>query len=331
VRYEKLGEDKTIDFLKEYDGHYLTHLVFLKDKHIFFAASHQVMLIYEKSHHVIVVLGDPIGNKEYFSQAIAEFQAFIDEYGYKATFYQVSESLLSMYHDYGYDFFKLGETAVIDLEHFGLVGPKYRDFRNILSRFQRDGYCFEISEQQLSDDLYLSLKQVSDEWLDGRKEMGFSLGWFDKTYLERSPIAIIKESQTNEIIAFASIMPSYDDNQSASIDLMRFKKNIPNNAMMFLILHILMYYKEQDYKFFNLGMAPLSNVGAARNAHFREKIAHLVCKHGKHFYSFDGLRKYKDKFDPKWEARYLAYDDLTLLPSSLIEATLLIHSHKIKG
>ncbi|HHX60235.1 MAG TPA: bifunctional lysylphosphatidylglycerol flippase/synthetase MprF [Epulopiscium sp.] len=324
-RYEELDEEKLGSFLNDYNGHYLTHLIYLKDKHIFWAVGGKVAIVYEKSHNIIVILGDPIGEAESFGEAISEFQEFIDEYGYKSAFYQVSESLLSIYHDHGYNFFKLGETALVDLEAFDLTGAKKKDFRNILSRFKRDGYVFELFTT-LPDELFGPLKEVSDEWLQGRNEMGFSLGRFDEGYLKHSPIGIIKEVATGEIIAFASVMPSYNKNQSASIDLMRFKKETPNSTMTFLILNLLISYKENGYKVFNLGMAPLSNVGKAQSAHSSEKIAHLVTHYGNHFYSFDGLRNYKEKFDPKWGARYLAYEDMVLLPSSLIEATILIHA-----
>lgn len=324
IRYEAFNKEKLESFLSKYKGHYLTHLIYLKDKHIFWAADNTVAIVYEKSHNIIVVLGDPIGEKKQFSEAISEFQIFIDEYGYKSAFYQVNESMLPIYHDHGYNFFKLGETALVNLENFNLIGSKQKDFRNIMSRFKRDGYIFELF-QVLPDHLFSSLKEISDEWLEGRSEMSFSLGKFDEEYLKFSPIAIVKKIDTDEIIAFASIMPSYDEGQSASIDLMRFKKETPNSTMTFLILNLLLAYKEKNYKLFNLGMAPLSNVGKAQNAHLSEKIASLVTLYGKHFYSFDGLRNYKRKFNPKWEARYLAYEDMTLLPSSLIEATILIH------
>jgi len=327
-RYEgKVDENKFKDFLDKYSGHYLTNLIYLNDKNIFWSTSNKVAIIYQKSHNIMVVLGDPIGDDKYLSEGISEFQKFIDEYGYKAAFYEVSDSLLPIYHDYGYDFFKLGETALIYLEEFDLLGSKQRDFRNVMSRFQRDGYTFELF-QNFSDDLFEQLKIISDEWLEGRKEMGFSLGQFDKSYLKHSQIAIIKHVETSEIIAFASIMPSYDKNKSASIDLMRFKKEVPNNTMSFLILNLLINYKENGYKIFNLGMAPLSNVGKTQKAHFTEKAANLFMRHGNHFYSFEGLRNYKNKFDPHWEARYLAYEDITVLPSSLIEATILIHTDK---
>ena len=33
------------------------------------------------------------------------------------------------------------------------------------------------------------MKAVSDIWLNGRKEKGFSLGFFDEAYLQQAPIA----------------------------------------------------------------------------------------------------------------------------------------------
>lgn len=327
-RFEIMDETKLKNFLDTYNGNFLTHLIYLNDKNIYWAVSNNVAIIYQKSHNVIVVLGDPIGNDKYFKDGINEFQKFIDEYGYKIAFYQVSESFLPIYHDYGFDFFKLGETALVNLDEFELVGPKNRDFRNIISRFQRDGFVFELFND-FPIELLKQLEAISDEWLNGRKEMGFSLGRFVENYLKHSPIAIVKHVESNEIIAFASIMPVYDNNISASIDLMRFKKEVPNNTMTFLILNLLNSYKDSGYKIFNLGMAPLSNVGKTQSAHSSEKLANLVTHYGNNFYSFDGLRNYKEKFSPHWESRYLAYEDISVLPSSLIEATILIHSAEL--
>lgn len=329
--YETVDEERVYEFLQKYEGNFLTNLIFLKDKHLFWSKNNKVLIQYEISHNLAIVLGDPIGEQKYFNEALMEFQSFIDEYGYKSVFYQVSEKLLPFYHDHGYYFFKLGETGLVELDNFDINSSKSRDFRNVLRRFEKDGFIFEMyDDNSIDDNLFLSLKKVSDEWLGDREEMGFSLGWFNKEYLNKSKIGIIKNKETEEIIAFASISRSYDNHKSASIDLMRFKKEVPSNTMTFLILNLILRFKEDNYKIFNLGMAPLSNVGVAHNAHIQERFAHLVFKYGKHFYSFDGLRKYKNKFDPRWEGRYLVYEDLILLPSSLIEVTWLIHSKKKK-
>ena len=328
-RYEKVDDIKLQLFLENNTGSYQAHLLFLNDKHLFYASSNKVVLAFEKSHNIIIVLGDPIGDKEHFSEAIVEFQRFVDEYGYKSAFYEASESLLSLYHQHGYYFFKLGETALIDLKSFDITNSSSRDFRNVLSRFKRDGYEFELlSPNSIDTNLYENLKEISDEWLDGRNEMGFSLGIMDKIYLNRSQVGIIKSIETQTIIGFVSLIPKYDKDKSTSIDLMRFRKEVPSNTMTFIIINLILLLKAEEFEMLNLGMAPLSNVGDEQNAHFKEKIAHLIFKYGKNIYSFNGLRKYKEKFNPIWKGRYLAYEDLTLLPASLIEATILIHSKK---
>lgn len=327
-RYEEIDVDRVDRFLRENTGSYLSHLIYLKDKHLYWAQSQKVLIAFEARHNVIIALGDPIGNEEYFDEALDEFHNFVDEYGYKMVFYEVGEKFLPLYHEHGYYFFKLGEMALVDLEDFDIKSPKSRDFRNVLSRFKRDGYYFQmIDGKDLDDALYDELFSISEEWLKGRNEMGFSLGFKDRFYLKQSPIGLIRNEETKEVIAFASLMPKCD-NKTYSLDLMRFKEDIQKNTMEFLILNLIIYLKEQNFKIFNLGIAPLSNVGVAQNAHFKERMAHLVYKYGKEVYSFGGLRSYKEKFNPTWESRYLAYDDFTIFTSSLLETSMLIHTKK---
>ncbi|MCX6876603.1 MAG: hypothetical protein NTW21_22765 [Verrucomicrobia bacterium] len=40
--------------------------------------------------------------------------------------------------------------------------------------------------------------------------------------------------------------------------------------------------------------------------------------------NFQGLRSYKDKFNPEWEPRYIAVQSTWSLPSALLGATALI-------
>lgn len=128
----------------------------------------------------------------------------------------------------------------------------------------------------------------------------------------------------DKIIAFATIMPVYDE-VSISVDLMRFDHNAcPNGTMDALFVNLISWSKQQNYKYFNLGMAPLSNVGLSPFAHEQEKLANFVYKFGNHWYKFSGLRNYKEKFHPDWEPRYLAYPKFISLPTLLIELTILI-------
>ena len=56
-------------------------------------------------------------------------------------------------------------------------------------------------------------------------------------------------------------------------------------------------------------MAPLASVGEQRGAHARERLARLLFQRGEQWYNFQGLRFYKEKFDPEWVPRYMAYQN----------------------
>lgn len=320
---EKVDMNKVKEFLtKTTSGNSLTHLTYLGDKKVYWALNGEAMIPYTKFNDKIVVLSDPVVPRERLSDCIQEFQSYLDIYGYKASFLQVAEENLSIYHDNGYYFFKLGEEAVVNLETFNLVGSKMSSFRNILRRFEKDGYSFKIINPPYTKEFLEKLKNISDEWLGGRKEKSFSIGWFNEAYLKKAPIAILKYNNTDEIIAFVSLMYCYDG-KSIAIDLMRFRKKVPNSTMEFLFLNIILYFQEKGYKRFNLGEAPLSSVGLTPGSHLLEKFARLIYNYGQVFYSFSGLRRFKQKFKPEWEAKYLAYSSFLSLPDILIDTSVM--------
>ena len=327
-RFQKFNKDLADQFFKSNQGHHLSHLIYLGDKNLFLACKGQVLIAYSLYSDKAIVLGDPMGEKDLLSNGIQEFQSFIDAYGYRAAFYEVNEDMLSLYHDNGYFFFKLGEEAVVDLEGFDMTGSSRRNFRNIVNRFEKDGYRFEVLKPPFHDELLNELQRISSEWLGRRNEMGFSIGWFRREYLQNASIAIVRNLSDNSIIAFVSLMPQGKDSQSIGIDLMRFKSNVPNSTMDFIFIQLLLHFKEQGYRHFSFGVAPLAKVGSAPRSHKTEKIAHFVYKHGNPIYRFEGLRKFKDKFGPHWEPKYLAYPQLVSLPALLIEISMLVNQKK---
>lgn len=78
-------------------------------------------------------------------------------------------------HDLGFDFIKNGEEGYVTLKDFSLSVRKR--WEGII-KFEREGYTFEMIEPPFSKELIQELKQVSDSWLDGQLEKGFSLGFW---------------------------------------------------------------------------------------------------------------------------------------------------------
>ena len=105
------------------------------------------------------------------------------------------------------------------------------------------------------------------------------------------------------MVSFANIIPSYT-NEVGTIDLMRHhKEKAPSGSMDFLFIHLFEYMKTENIHYFNLGMAPLANVGQSRKSFIQERIAALIYEFGSEIYSFQGLREYKEKFASKWQPK----------------------------
>ena len=86
----------------------------------------------------------------------------------------------------------------------------------------------------------------------------------------------------------------------------------------------MLYGAREGYARFNLGMAPLSGLETQVLAPVWSRIGNLLFKHGESFYGFQGLRAYKEKFNPVWEPRYLAAPARLGLPVVLLDAAALI-------
>jgi len=71
-------------------------------------------------------------------------------------------------------------------------------------------------------------------------------------------------------------------------------------------------------------MAPLSGLETHELAPVWNRIGGFIYRHGEHFYNFQGLRRYKEKFDPVWEPRYLAAPGGIALPKILLDVAGLI-------
>lgn len=329
-RYKDADLEEIDKFYNDIDyGTIFSHLVYLKDKKVFWSEDGESLIMYSKYKDKIIVLGDPIAKRENLYSTIEEFQNFTDIYGYDVVFYEIEEKNFSVYHDAGYYFFKLGEEAVIDLQEFNLVGSKKSSFRNTLKRVEREGYSFSIIEPPFSEEKISQMKEISDKWLGSRKEKGFSLGWFSEDYIQRGPVAILKNEEENKIMGFVSLMNA-NDGETVAIDLMRIDKSAPNASMDYLMLNLFLAFKDKGYKNFSMGEAPLSNVGFNMHSHLQEKLARLVYNSGNIFYSFDGLRRYKSKFSPTWQPRYLAYPKFMSLPEVFVNLCSLIANSKEK-
>ncbi len=305
-------------------GGEFAHLSFMRDKHLFWAAEHRCVVAYGSVRNRLVALGSPCGPQNEIDRAILEFRRHADTQDRVPVFYEVLEPDLAHYHDAGFDLFKLGELAIVQLDEFSLAGKRWEDLRQAVNRSTKEQLTFEIVDPPHDSALIAEVREVSDAWLadKGAAEKGFSLGRFDGDYLDWSPLALVRRA--GQLIAFANIVPPYGPNGTASVDLMRHVNDAPRSTMDFLFAKVMLWSQAQGHKQFSLGMAPLSRVGDNPYARINERLASLAFRYGNNLYNYQGVRRYKDKFKPEWTGSYLAYPRGIWVPGLLIDIAALV-------
>ena len=299
------------------------NLALLGDKRLLFDESRSALIMYGVIGQDWVAMGDPVGPVDLQAQLVWRFRELCDQYHARMVFYQVGEETLPLYLDMGLTLLKLGEEARVPLGEFSLEGNRRKSLRHAVNRVKREGCVVEVISPGDVPRRILELKNVSDDWLAGRKtaEKSFSLGRFQPDYLARYPVFVVR--QESRIVAFANTWLGAGK-EELSVDLMRHVREAPSGVMEYLFVETMLWGKQQGYQWFNLGMAPLSGLESRSLAPVWNRLGHLVFRHGEHFYHFQGLRQYKEKFAPTWRPRYLASPGGFALPQILADIATLI-------
>jgi phosphatidylglycerol lysyltransferase len=305
------------------------NLALLGDKCFLFNEAGTAFLMYATRGHTWVCLGGPVGPKAERAELAWRFRELSDLYGGWPLFYEVPSEDLPLYLDMGSTLLKLGEDARVPLGDFSLSGVNRKALRGSVNRVQRLGCRLEIVPKEGVPAILQELHQVSDDWLATKRtrEKGFSLGFFQEGYLQRYPCAVVRLE--GRIVAFANLWLGAGK-EELSVDLMRHSSLAPHGIMDFLFAELMLWGREQGYRWFNLGMAPLSGLEDRTLAPFWNRAGAFVFRHGEDFYNFQGVREYKAKFDPVWEPRYLAAPGGITLPMALLDLAALI-SGGVKG
>ncbi len=282
------------------------------------------LCLYRTIGPYLLVFADPSGQPADRGALLDDVFAFARTIDRRPAFYQISAEWIPLLHDRGYHFFKLGEEALIPLSRVTLEGHAGKMYRQVLRRAERDRLTFRVLQPADIRPRLREFATISRAWLEEKQlaERQFSLGFFDETYLLRFPCAVVEDAATGHLVAFANLLEG-PRREELSVDLMRHGTD-PRQVMDFLILSVLLDGQRAGYRTFNLGMAPLATVGAHRGAHVRERLAHLFFQRGEHWYNFQGLRFFKEKFDPDWVPRYLAYQNPWEWPAAIAHASALI-------
>lgn len=281
------------------------------DKQYFFDASGQSGVAFHVNRGVALCLADPAGDPKRFPTLINQFEDLCFSNDWLPAMIHVGDEYRKLYERHGYTMQKLGQEAVMSIENFQtkLAGEKY--FRQIRNRFDKHGYSCELLKPPHHQAVLDRFQTISKEWLSrgGRAERRFVMGYYTSEYLQTCEVLIARDA-AGTIQGFVNLVPADFDREEGTYDLLRHSQKALGNINDYLIMNLIAYLSEQNYKRLNLGLCPLVGLDEDTDEEKNrliDGVMRLAYANGDRFYSFSGLHRFKAKYEPEWSDRYMAY------------------------
>jgi lysylphosphatidylglycerol synthetase-like protein (DUF2156 family) len=281
----------------------------LSDKHYYFEEGVEGVVAYALWWNVAMVLADPICRPDCRERLVHGFIRHCRNCDWKPVFYCSHHSNRDIYERAGFQMVRIAEEARLRLAEFRLDGARFQNLRTARNKARKNGLVFGWyggDGAQMDEKLEEQLLDLSRDWLMRKRggEMGFDLSSFDLQSIREKGVAAVL-SPSGRLEAFATWHP-YGNGRGRCLDLMRSHAEA-RDVMDFLILEAMQSFRDQGVDEISFGGAPLANTSDPSEHSMHDRAIRFVFENLERFYGYKRLFFFKQKYQPSWEARYLAY------------------------
>lgn len=290
----------------------------MMDKRVWFddSGSHAVAYHCQGTHCVALA---PLGEADQ-GGTMWQFQEVMARRGYQVIWYGLEEAALApkLHHVA----VKIGESAVIDLTHFSLQGAKIADVRHAVTHIEREHVTFSwYAMDELPEHHLTELDQLYTKWQHAKHapNLTFTLGFYPFPLIPEGQVLVAE--QKGALIAVLSFYPA-GEGKGMVLDLMIHNPTASNGTIEAALAHAALHFQAEGQRELNLGMAPLADVTETGEQPLVKKLRNVLFDRFNRFYQYKSLYRFKNKFLPTWQPRYLYVPDYVGLPSYLTSVML---------
>ena len=254
-----------------------------------------------------VALGPPAGPPETAPAVLAGFHGWCRERGLRAVVCGLPADLTGAARDAGFSLTPAGAEAILDPRRVEPRGRRWREVRAALNRAPARGLRFRWLSPEERADRRHEIDAVSQAWLRAKRplELRFAFGGAG-ALLDPTARAAIAEDPHGRIAGFVTWVPARG---GWMLELLRYRPGVMAGLADFLAAASLLTFRDEGCPYASLSGAPLASLDGAPSwtlAALRRAARPL--------YDADGLRRFKQKFNPTWTPLYLAHTGRFGLP-----------------
>ena len=281
------------------------HLTLLGDKRLLFNEANTAMVAYSTRNKSCVALGNPVGPIDDAVQIAWDFQEMCQQQAQWPVFFLVNDRFATLYQEMHLKLLHIADEALVDLVRFDLDSSVNQPLRRSRESMADAGCSFHVVEAKDVDSIIPDLQRIDVTWQQGRgvRHHRYSSSYFVPELIASSPVVIMQ--QGDRIVAFASLWPSGDSSELAC-GLVRYFPDAPGGALDGLLVESMLWGKTRRFRHFSFGPAPLAEWHSKVHQTVRAQLMSIAFRMGQHFYSYQGLRNYLERFSPMWQPLFLA-------------------------
>ncbi|MBP2473872.1 lysyl-tRNA synthetase class 2 [Crossiella equi] len=288
-----------------------------RDKSVLFAPGGQAAVTYRVLGGTSLASGDPIGDPQYWPQAVQVWLAEARLYGWVPGVLGASEEGAHAYAAAGLKVLEIGDEAILEVRDFSLTGRHRRAVRQAVSRVVRAGYTSRIRRHsEIPPHEMGELVDLAQLWRGEGSERGFSmaLGRLDDPSDGRCVVVEAFDAK-GELRGLLSFVPW--GRTGLSLDLMRRDRNAENGLNEFLVSELAEASGRLGVQRISLNFAMFravfeegSQLGAGPVLRLWRRVLSLFSR----VFQLESLYRANAKYGPRWEPRFLCYGGSRKLP-----------------
>ncbi|MGZ4269857.1 MAG: bifunctional lysylphosphatidylglycerol flippase/synthetase MprF [Solirubrobacteraceae bacterium] len=283
---------------------------------------HRAVAAYRIEAGTLLMAGDPVGPPDATSELLARLLPDARRQGLAVGVVGASEAFALAARPHGLHRVYLGDEAILSTGAMDLSGGRRKSLRKAVNRVARNGYTAALHVVGDLDAAELAeLRAVSDRWLDGAPDRGFSMA-HDALADDLVPdaLVVVARDESGAARGFLHFMPVYG-RPIVSLGFMRRDRDTPNGVNDFLVVEAARLLGERGIEEFSLNFAAFGR-WLREPSNVAERALGRLLRVADRWFQLDRLHSFNAKFGPRWQPRYLLFRHPAQLPKVALAAML---------
>jgi phosphatidylglycerol lysyltransferase len=330
-RRHRSEAERVAELLRTFGASTVSSFALADDSDYFFSPNRRAVIAYRYESDTLLAIGDPIGPPEELPTLLQGFEQFCAERDWQFALFQARPEHLPLYRDLGWRALHVGEDPILWTDRFTLNGAAVAEARRAVRKAETQGLEVRhfhpdhdpFTPADDTDGLLEQMRAISNQWLHAHPggEKSFCMGRFEAHRLGDSWLAVAWNPRASRVEGFVTWVPVWA-RRGWALDLMRRRLDSAPGAMELLVVRSVEAARERGDAMLSLSLSALARVGDEDHARIGlgsaraepDRAREFLMEHLARFYDFKGLLRWKKKFNPAFEDRYLIYPSPLVLP-----------------